>query len=185
MGLLASAGSVFVAGMSTSVGVEAIVQEQTEQQDWDVDVQLASPASLDEIVSLLEDVPHLSRVEGFNAAQTGVSAAGQIPVTRTYPDQGHGRVSVITVPSGTTMFTTPELLEGRWLEPGETGAVVLNQVARNNTLPDLRAGDSVQLSVAGQPTTWRVVGLPRNGAAAAAYTPPPRASRPPWASQSR
>jgi putative ABC transport system permease protein len=37
--------------------------------------------------------------------------------------------------------------------------VVLNQVARNNTVPGIGAGDSVQLLVGGKPTTWRVVGL--------------------------
>jgi putative ABC transport system permease protein len=57
------------------------------------------------------------------------------------------------------MFTVPELLEGRWLKQGETGAVVLNQIARNDTVPDVRAGDTVQLSVGGTPTTWRVVGI--------------------------
>ncbi|MDQ3691035.1 MAG: ABC transporter permease [Chloroflexota bacterium] len=159
VGLLASAGSVFVAGMSTSAGVEAIVQEQTAQQSWDVDVQLATPAALDEVITLLDGVPDVSRVEGFNAAQTGVSGAGEIPVTRTYPDQGHGRVSLVAVPADTTMFTVPRLLDGRWLDPGETGAVVLNQVARNNTVPDIASGDSVQLSVGGQQTTWRVVGI--------------------------
>jgi putative ABC transport system permease protein len=57
------------------------------------------------------------------------------------------------------MFTPPKLLEGRWLNPGETGAVVLNQVTRNTTVPDIGAGDTVQLLVGGRPTTWRVVGL--------------------------
>ncbi|MDQ3691292.1 MAG: ABC transporter permease, partial [Chloroflexota bacterium] len=171
VGLLASAGSVFVAGMSTSAGVEAILQEQAEQQNWDVDVQLASPAAPDEVASLLEDMPEVSRVEGFNAAQTGISGTGQIPVTRTYPDQGHGRVSVIAVPGDTVMFTIPKLLDGRWLEPGETGAVVLNQVARNNTVPDIAAGDRVQLSVGGQPTDWRVVGIAEEkGGGSSVYT---------------
>jgi ABC-type lipoprotein release transport system permease subunit len=85
VGLLASAGMVFVAGMSLSAGTEAVAEEQNQQRSWDVDVQLASP--------------------------------------------------------------------------GETGAVVLNQVARNNTVPGVHAGDTVQLLVSGAPTTWRVVGL--------------------------
>ena len=51
------------------------------------------------------------------------------------------------------------MLEGRWLDPGETGAVVINQIVRKNTLPDVQAGDAVQLFVGGKPTTWRVVGI--------------------------
>jgi putative ABC transport system permease protein len=159
VGLLASAGVVFVAGMSLSASVEAIGEEQKEQRNWDVDVQLASPASVDQVTTLVERVPDVSRVEGWNRTQSGVAGPGQLPVTRTYPDQGHGRVSVMAVSAGTTMFTVPKLLEGRWLNPGETGAVVLNQIARKNTVPDIGTGDPVQLLVGGKPTTWRVVGI--------------------------
>jgi putative ABC transport system permease protein len=159
MGLLASAGMVFVAGMSLSTGAEAIAEEQKEQRTWDVDVQLASPAPADKVTTMVAPVPGVSRVEGWTRVPGGVAGPGQIPLTRTYPDQGHGGISVTAVPAGTTTLPPPKLLEGRWLNPRETGAVVLNQIARNDTVPDIGVGDSVQLFVAGQPTTWRVVGL--------------------------
>jgi putative ABC transport system permease protein len=159
VGLLASAGMVFVAGMSLSAGTEAIAEEQKQQRTWDVDVQLASPAPMSKIVTMLERVPDVSWVQALNVTQTGVAGPGQLPVTRTYPDQGHGRVSVTAIPASTTTLTPPKLLEGRWLNPGETGAVVLNQIARNNTIPNLHAGDTVQLLVGGATTTWRVVGI--------------------------
>jgi putative ABC transport system permease protein len=159
VGLLACAGTVFVAGMSLSSGTAAIADEARQQRSWDVDVQLASPASMDEITQLVQRLPGVGWVEGFNVAQTAVALPGQIPLTRTYPDQGHGRVSVTAIPADTTLFTPPRLLKGRWLNPSESGAVVVNQVARANTVPDLGAGDTVQLIVGGKPTTWRVVGI--------------------------
>jgi putative ABC transport system permease protein len=159
VGLLASAGTVFVAGMSLSTGVDAIAEEQKQQRTWDVDVQLTGQATEDQITTNLERVPDISKVEGFNVVGAGVAGPGQIPVTRTYPDQGHGRVSVTAIPNDTTMFTPPKLLEGRWLNPEEIGAVVLNQITRENTVPDIHAGDAVQLIVGGRTTTWRVVGL--------------------------
>jgi putative ABC transport system permease protein len=159
VGLLATAGMVFVAGMSLSSGTQAIAEEQAQQRTWDVDVQLASPAAMDEVTTLLQQMPNVSGFDGFSVTQTGVAGPGQLPVTRTYPDQGHGRVSVTALPAGTTMFTPPKLLEGRWLNPGETGAVVINQLTRSNTVPNVGAGDTVQLSIDGTPTTWRVVGL--------------------------
>jgi putative ABC transport system permease protein len=170
VGLLVSAGVVFVAGMSVSSGVEAVAEEQKQQRNWDVDVQLASPASMDEVTTMVERVPHVSRVEGFNVAQSGVAGPGQIPITRTYPDQGHGSVAVTAIPAGTTMFTPPKLLEGRWLKPGETGAVVLNQITRNNTVPGVQPGDTVQLYVGGKPTTWRVVGIVEERGGGSVYT---------------
>jgi putative ABC transport system permease protein len=159
VGLLASAGTVFVAGMSLSGGVDAIEQEQTQQRTWDVDVQLASPTSVDQVTTRVEQLPDVSRVEGWNVTPTGVAGPGQLPVTRTYPDQGHGRVSVTAIPAASTTLPPPKLLEGRWLTPGETGAVVLNQITRNNTVPGIGAGDPVQLLIGGRSTTWRVVGI--------------------------
>jgi len=159
VGLLASAGMVFVAGMSLSTGTQAVDDERKQQITWDVDVQLARPAAMDEINAVLAQVPGVSRVEGWNGAQTSVAGRGQIPVSRTYPDQGHGRVSLVSVPDDSSTLVLPTLLEGRWLNPGETGAIVLNQITRNNTVPDVRAGDNVQLFIGGKPTTWRIVGI--------------------------
>jgi putative ABC transport system permease protein len=98
----------------------------------------------------------VSRVEGRFRVPVGVAGPGELPFTRTYPDQGHGGVMMSTV-SATAAH--PELLEGRWLRPAETGAVVLNQLARDNTVPGTRAGDTVTLVVEGRTTTWRVVGI--------------------------
>jgi len=171
VGLLASAGTVFVAGMSLSTGVNAVAEEAKAQRNWDVDVQLASPALVDAVTTLVERVPRVRRVEGWTTAKAGVAGPGQIPLTRTYPDQGHGGVSVTAVPAGTITFTPPKLLQGRWLNPGETDSVVLNQITRNKTVPDVQAGDTVQLFVAGKPSTWRVVGIveERQGGAGGAY----------------
>jgi putative ABC transport system permease protein len=159
VGLLASAGMVFVAGMSMGDGLRAVAEEAEGRLQWDVEVRLASSISVDDVAAVVEQVPDVDRVEGWTTAATGVAGPGQIPLTRTYPDQGHGGVSVTAVPAGTTMFTPPKLLEGRWLKPGETGAIVLNQIARANTVPDIGAGDTVELFVGGQSTTWRVVGI--------------------------
>ncbi|MGI8928162.1 MAG: FtsX-like permease family protein, partial [Candidatus Limnocylindrales bacterium] len=153
VGLLASAGTVFVAGVSLSAGVAAIGQQQIEERRWDVEVVLASPTSIGGVTALLESAPDVNLVEGLYVIPTGLAGPGQIPVTRTYPDQGHGRVSLIGVPSDATMFTPPRLREGRWLERAETGAVVINQVARNNTIPDKGPGDTVQLLIGGRSTT--------------------------------
>jgi putative ABC transport system permease protein len=159
VGLLASAGTVFVSGVSLSAGVEAIEREQSVRRNWDVDVQLAAPTPLDEVTAALRGIADVELVEGLDSVPTGVAGAGRLPVTRTYPDQGHGRVSVTAVATGMTTFEIPSLLEGRWLDAGETGAVVLNQVARAGTVPDVRVDGTIQLLLGGKPTTWRVVGI--------------------------
>jgi putative ABC transport system permease protein len=170
VGLLASAGMLFVAGMSTRDALEAATDERTDRIRSDVVVQLARPRSADELAPIVEPVAQVSGVEGWTMAESAVSGPGQIPVTSTYPDQGHGRLTVTAIPADTTMFTPPKLLEGRWLNTAETGAIVLNQVAVANADIDIQVGDTVELFVDGDPASWRVAGIAQErGASSAAY----------------
>ncbi|HSK95497.1 MAG TPA: ABC transporter permease, partial [Euzebyales bacterium] len=121
----------------------------------DVDVQLAAPVSAGEVAPIVDRLPGVARVEGLYVTQSGVGGPGRIPFSRTYPDQGHGGVWVTALPARAMLFASPALLRGRWLRPGETGAVVVNQI----TLPDVDIGDDVHLVVGGRSTTWRVVGI--------------------------
>ena len=171
VGLLASGGVVFVSGMSLGASVGALGEEQQEQRNWDVEVQLAGMVPADEARGLAEDTPGVTEVEAWVAVQTGVAGRGTIPLTRTYPDQGHGRISLVAIPNDTKMLSPPQLLEGRWLDPGETSAIVINQITRNDTIPDVTAGDTVQLLTGGTPTTWTVVGIVQErGAHGGVYT---------------
>jgi putative ABC transport system permease protein len=155
--LLASAGMVFIAGMSLNTGTQAVEEQRRELRYWDVDAQLAAPSQKDAVVDAVARISGISQVEAWYRTQVGLASPGQLPFTRTYPDQGHGSVSVNTVPENHPL--TPVVLEGRWLHPGETGALVLNQIVRDNTVPDLGAGDQVRLFIDGKPTTWQIVGI--------------------------
>ncbi|WP_109510291.1 ABC transporter permease [Nocardioides speluncae] len=159
VGLLAAAGTVFVSGMSLSTGTEAITEEQKSQVTWDVEVQLAVTTTLEEVTELAQGVPGVQSVEALQVLPAGVAGEGEIPITRTYPDQGHGRVSVTALPGDRLAATSPKLLDGRWLREGETGAVVLNQLTRKNTVPGIRSGDTVRLTLNGRSTSWRVTGV--------------------------
>jgi putative ABC transport system permease protein len=169
-GLLAGAGALFVAGLSTQAGLAAAAEEGLERIQSDVIVQLAEPASPDDLTPLVEGVPLVSRVEGWATAESAIAGPGGIPVTSTYPDQGHGRLAVTAIPPKTTMFTQPKLLEGRWLNPSETGAIVLNQVAVENSDLEIEVGDPVKLFINGGITRWRVAGIAQEpGATSSAY----------------
>ena len=56
------------------------------------------------------------------------------------------------------MLIPPQITQGRWLRPNDTDSVVLPPSIRQ-TLPDVKVGDTVQLSVDDRPTTWRVIGI--------------------------
>lgn len=174
MGLLASAGAVFVAAMSLGAGTDAVSQNRKDQRNWDVDVQLPMPASAQQVTGLLREVPDVTMVEGMARMQVGIAGPDGIPTTKTYPEQGHGGVSLAAVAEDNKTFTLPKQLDGRWLKPGEKGAVVINQITRRDTLPDAEVGDTTELIISGKPITWRIVGLveEREGGGGGIYTTP-------------
>ncbi|HEX9871217.1 MAG TPA: FtsX-like permease family protein [Candidatus Tectomicrobia bacterium] len=168
VGLLASAGAVFVSGMSTMAGFQASLDRDKELRRWDVDVRLAVIDQVSAVAwtDLVAEIPEVTRVEGWSIVQTSVIPPGQRPnevreiiLTRTYPDQGHGSVAVTVVPADSTLISPPPLLEGRWLRPNEAGAVVIGQAGLTEGLSGAQSGDTIQLSLGGRPTSWLVVGI--------------------------
>ena len=158
VGLLATGGAIFVSGFNVMAGFQALPYTIYDEQRWDVEIRLNEPASSSELAAIVEKVSGVSRVETWNIITTGIQDAGEINVTRTYPDQGHGSLSLSAIPPATSMLIPPQITEGRWLNPDDTDAVVLPPAIRQ-TMPDVKIGDSVQLSVEAQPTTWRVIGI--------------------------
>ena len=158
VGLLAIAGAIFVSGINVMAGFQAIPNTIYDEQRWDVEIRLSEPASSSELTTIVEKVSGISRVETWNIITTSIQNAGEINVTRTYPDQGHGSLSLSAVPPSTSMLIPPHITEGRWLSPDDIDTVVLPSSIRQ-TMPDVKAGDSVQLSVDDRPTTWRVIGI--------------------------
>ncbi|HSK87559.1 MAG TPA: FtsX-like permease family protein, partial [Anaerolineales bacterium] len=162
VGLLASAGAIFVGGMSTMAGFQASIDRDKELRRWDVDVRLAEidQDSAIPLTNLISEIPGVTQVEEWTILQTSIIPPGQqIPVTRTYPDQGHGSLALTVIPPESTLIAPPALLEGRWLLPDETRAVVISQVGRTEGLANIHSGDTIQLSIDGLVTRWQVVGI--------------------------
>ena len=161
VGLLSTAAAVFVAGMSTMTGIQALETQAKALRKWDVEVQLARTAQLpiSSFTDVLSQIPQVAHLETWTIEPTSIAEPGQVSVTRTYPDQGHGSISVTVIPSDTSLMSPPPLVEGRWLRPDEAGSVVVSQAVRATALLDARSGDRIQLSIGGRPTTWQVVGV--------------------------
>ena len=158
VGLLATGGAIFVSGFNVMAGFQAIPNTIYNEQRWDVEIRLGEPVSSSELTAIVEKVPGVSRVETWNIITTSIQNAGEINVTRTYPDQGHGALGLSAIPPSTSMLIPPQIAEGHWLNPDDTDTVVLPPSIRQ-TMPEVKVGDNVQLSVEDRPTTWRVIGI--------------------------
>ncbi len=168
LGLLAAGGGMFMTGLNVKSAWAKRLYEGMAHRHYDVEVDLNGLEPAAPILSALRAVPGVQTVEAWGFAPAAVEKPGLVDVVRTYPDGGHGSFTLRAVPEGSPLVDFP-LLAGRWLRPGDTDAIVLNQGTRAQ-LPHATVGDAVSLSIDGLPWMGRVVGIVEEiGAAGVAY----------------
>src|SRR6266511_4237446 len=171
VGLLAAAGMLFSGAMNTYAGVLGLFDNAQAQHELDAQIGPGEPAAPELVTGAAAAVPGVRHVEAWRVGPAAIDVPGEIDVTRTYPDQGHGQLRLAAVPTDTSVLRLP-MVEGRWLRPGDTDAIVLNE-SQQIAGARVRVGDTVRLSIGGQPTIWRVVGLEKEVfASAAGYVSP-------------
>jgi putative ABC transport system permease protein len=170
--LLAAGGALFTAGLNAAAAWQGWVDNGLDRRSYDAELQLAEPAPADTLLAAVRGVPGITAVEPvLSLAATPADAAGQVEVQRTYPDGGHGRFALTGLPPDTAMLDL-EILDGRWLQPGDSHGVVLNQSA-STRLGNPAIGAPVGIAVDGQVSRWRVIGVVAEvGGPAIAYTTP-------------
>jgi len=156
LGLLAAGGAMFMTALNVSRSWDRNLDKFYEARHYDVELRFHTPQPA-AVAERLRQVPGVRTVESWGYSPAALSRPGQIDVARTYPDRGHASFAVFAPPAGTKLIRFP-LLAGRWLEPGDTDAVVLNHSALAQA-PQTQVGSQVTLSLEGKRTTWRVVGI--------------------------
>jgi len=141
-------GAVFIATFNVQVSLDKYIELIHQYFLADVSVSLDQPYRTVEIEALLKDVPGVAQVEGWGVAQAELiqedGSAGE-------------SVSLLAPPAGSSLIR-PVLLKGRWIEPGDENAIVLNELFTAR-FPGLKVGDQLALRVNGEDTRWVVVGL--------------------------
>jgi putative ABC transport system permease protein len=157
LSLLSAAGAMFMTGINVRSGWQAYLDQAAADRNYDLEVRLNSPVPADQIDSLLADIPGVEKSETWSLTPAALYRPDNLEIVRTYPDGGHGSFTLRSMPLGSDLIATP-LLEGRFLQAGDTDAVVLNQNARA-LFPDLKMGDEIQLLIEGRTKTFHVVGV--------------------------
>lgn len=152
--LLAAGGAMFMTALNISRGWDRIVDRVYENRSYDVEVRLNAPAA---VAEQLRSVPGVRTVEAWGYSRTAFFRPGRVDVLRTYPDGSHGSLALVGPPATTALVHFP-LLAGRWLSPADTDAAVISHMVLNQA-PGTKVGDRITLSLAGRPTSWRVVGI--------------------------
>ena len=142
--------AMFVAALSVRATLFRAADDVFGYNAYDVKVVFDGLYAIDQIERKAAAVPGVTGVESWHSRF----------VHRRRPGGGESNAIELVAPPAASAFVKPILEHGRWLLPEDENAIVLNgDVLREE--PDLRVGDEVRLTVDGEDTAWRVVGLVR------------------------
>ncbi len=148
LGTLAIAGAMFIGVLSFSRALNLEVGRlmQTGLENVNLSLGGTYPAATLEREAL--------RVPGVTAAEARLTALA----ARVRPDGAQGSTfSLIGLPPASP-FVEPRLEAGRWLQAGDTYAVVVSSALLEDE-PDLTVGSEITLKIGGASRPWTVVGV--------------------------
>ncbi|MFA6455546.1 MAG: FtsX-like permease family protein [Bacteroidota bacterium] len=157
LGLLSAGGAMFMTSMNVSKAWDNSLGKITQQRFYDLDVRLHHFVPTVNADSVIKGITGIRSAERWGYSSTSYVLDVPYDIVQTYPDKGHGSFQIVGVPLPTSMISLP-IIEGRWLNAKDSGAVVLNHIAHALS-PSLKIGDSIRLSIDAKPTSWKIVGF--------------------------
>lgn len=146
---LTVAGAVFIAVFNVRDSMDNLIGQLTKHFMSDVMVDFVRPYPIGKIEQSLLEIPGVKSVEGWGGASAEIWDANDNVVCNLG----------ITAPPQDTQLLAPDFVAGRWLLPGETGAMVVSDTIYKY-YPKLEPGDSLIVKLPGQTEKpWKVVGV--------------------------
>jgi putative ABC transport system permease protein len=141
-------GAIFIGVFSIHSSLASTLGQIMQTYRSDVWVNFAYPQRIERVKQQALQVPGVVEAEGW----------ARLPVRRVRPDGSESGTLLIMASPLESDLIHPTMLEGRWLLPADSHALVISTGVLN-TEPDIKVGDSIVLKVAGRETTLRVVGV--------------------------
>jgi putative ABC transport system permease protein len=161
LALLAASGATFLGSSNVRRGAQQHLADAAAERRYDIETFLGHPLPADVVVEILSRVPGIERAVPWRTATACPLRPDGEAIERSFPDGSHGTLTLAAVPSGGAPFSTA-LLSGRWLDPGDDDAIVLNDEALD-FFPGAKVGDVLHWSARGELLDLRVLGIARQG----------------------
>jgi putative ABC transport system permease protein len=146
---LTVAGAVFIAVFNVRVSMQEYMDEMMQHFMADLTLNLERPYRTSSVEQAALQVPGIEHIEGWSGASAEVMDRNGEVIEHLS----------ITAPPTSSALIDPEITVGRWLLPGDDKAIVTSEAIRN-TYPDIVPGDTLRLSLSGEPEeTWTLVGM--------------------------
>ncbi|MCJ7660362.1 MAG: ABC transporter permease [Anaerolineales bacterium] len=146
---LTIAGAVFIGVFNVRVSMTQFMDQLTQHFMGDVTISFSRPYPITRIEQIILPVPGVKNMEAWGGVSTEIWDAD---------DNALDNMRVIAPPTNTTLLE-PDMVAGRWLEPGERKAVVVSD-SIYDVYPELIPGDTILVKVPGErEEEWTVVGV--------------------------
>ena len=142
------AGMTFITIFTLRDSMLATLDNILALWQFEISANFEQPYRTNRIEKVITQFPEISAYESWGS--TGVR---RLRDDNTESDN----MTLNAVPADTQMLK-PQLLEGRWLLPDDTGALVIDTDFIQDE-PDVTVGDTITLKLGSKNTTWRIVGL--------------------------
>ena len=149
---LTLAGTIFIATFSVYTSFLGSLHRFMDYYQYDVAVQFNRPYRIQQLQRETAQIPGIVAAEGWAFANTRM----------VYEDGSHSGMVILFAPPAETKMINPSIGQGRWLQPGDKNAIVVNTITLRDE-PEKGVGDEITLKLEGEKTTWEIVGIAEGG----------------------
>jgi putative ABC transport system permease protein len=141
-------GAIFIAVFNSQVALNLKVEQLSQYFGADINLDFERAYRIEDVLYHALSVPGVERVEVWAATTGDIVRADGLPADT---------ITVLAPPADSSLVV-PVLLEGRWLRSGDEQAITVSDAFWDD-YPDLHAGASLRLDVAGKEDDWTIVGV--------------------------
>ncbi len=141
-------GAIFIATFSVQSSMQKYINNIAKYFVADLNLVTDRAYRNEDMQQVLAGLPEIKIVEGWATARVEILKENDKP----------GESINLLGPPADSKLIQPNMISGRWIEPGDQNAVVLNERFITN-FPDLKIGDTIRFRVNEEKTDWVIVGF--------------------------
>ena len=146
---LTVSGAIFIAVFNVRASMQEYMDHLTQHFMADITLDFEQPYRISKVQDAVFQIPGVEDIEAWSGARAEILD----------PNGDVVENLLIIAPPADSALLDPDMVAGRWLLPGDGKAVVISD-AIWDTIPDLKPGDTLRLSVSGgREDDWTLVGV--------------------------
>lgn len=140
--------AIFNTGFNVRQSLSNLIGNVHTALQYDIQVVLEKPVSMDEATKLFSEIEGLDAIEGWNSG-SGVMQSNQVSTDN--------EIGIIALPYDSDLLKL-KIVDGTWLNKEQKFGVVINQQAID-LLGTPKLGDNLSLSIHGNPHDYKLIGI--------------------------